>query len=119
MPVFNIVITWRTPSFTAPMTHATFVLAPVAVAKNRFEPFVLGLDVGAILAAVGARLLALLGELARAANLVTGFNVRAGAARAEIGVPVDADFLVQVLLATDHSSSSVVVEAFFAFQPTQ
>ena len=119
MPIFNIVITWCTPSFTAPMTHATFVLAPVAIAKDCFEAFVLWLDVGAILAAVGAGLLALLGELASATNLVTGFNVGAGAARAEIGVPVDADFFVQVLLATDHPSSSVVVEAFFAFQPTQ
>ena len=79
MPRFNIVIAWCTASFTTPMTCATFVFAPVAIAEDCLEAFVLGLDVGSILAAVGARFLSLLGKFARAANLVTGTDMCAGA----------------------------------------
>lgn len=79
MPRFNVVIAWCTASFTAPMTCATLVFAPVAIAEDCLEAFVLWLNVGPILAAVGARFLSLLGKFARAANLVTGADMGAGA----------------------------------------
>ena len=94
------------------MTSSIIILAPVAIAVNCFESFVLRLDGITVLTAVGANFFTLpeldlnfdrlrmysLGELAGASDFTIRITTGTSSTRTNIGIPIKAYIFIQMLL---------------------
>ena len=115
------------------MTSSISIFAPVAIAEDCFILFVFRLNRIAVLAAVGTNFFTLseydlsfgwllndlLCEFTSAADFTIRLATRASSAGTNIGIPVQADILVQMLLTSNSSASSIIIIACVAFQLTQ
>ena len=110
------------------MTSSITIFAPVC-----FILLVFGLNSVTVLAAVGANFFTLseydlsfgrtkidlLCEFTSTADFTVRLTTRTSFTGTNIGIPVQADILVQMLLTSNSSASSIIIIACVAFQLTQ